>query len=94
MDGPVDTLWIENLNTALDENKMLCLANGQRIKLPQSFNFIFEVASIEAITPATISRCGIVFFEQSNVKWSFYFKKQLPKLKTDFFKFLKSNYDF
>ncbi|XP_015279206.1 PREDICTED: dynein heavy chain 6, axonemal [Gekko japonicus] len=80
-DGPVDALWIENLNTVLDDNKMLCLANSERIKLTPFIHMLFEVEDLRVASPATVSRCGMVYIDPEELKWIPYVKTWMAGLE-------------
>ncbi len=63
-DGDVDPEWVENLNSVLDDNKLLTLPNGERLSIPPNVRIMFEVQDLKFATLATVSRCGMIWFSE------------------------------
>ena len=90
LDAPVDTLWIESLNTLLDDTKMLSLPSGFRINLKADVKVVFEAESLTQATPATISRVGLIYFEAEKLSWFVIARKWLDEHKAskDWYEFI------
>ncbi|KAL4712607.1 hypothetical protein ACJJTC_007202 [Scirpophaga incertulas] len=76
-DGDVDALWIENMNSVMDDNRLLTLANGERIRLATYCSLLFEVGDLNYASPATVSRAGMVFVDPKNLGYEPYWEKWL-----------------
>ena len=81
LDGDVDPMWIESLNTVMDDNKVLTLVSQERIPLTPSMRLIIEVSHLKNATPATVSRGGVLFVNESDIGWRPYIDTWLAKYK-------------
>ncbi|XP_022915026.2 dynein beta chain, ciliary isoform X1 [Onthophagus taurus] len=72
LDGDIDPMWIESLNTVMDDNKVLTLASNERIALTPTMRLIFEISNLKTATPATVSRAGILYINPQDLGWNPY----------------------
>ena len=84
-DGDVDPEWAENLNSVLDDNKMLILPYGDHLQIPPNVRIMFEVESLKYASLATVSRCGMVWFSEDIVTIDMMFSHYLKRLKQNNF---------
>jgi len=70
LDGIIDAEWIESMNTVMDDNKMLTLTSNERIPLTDWMRMIFEISHLKNASPATVSRAGIIFINESDLGWT------------------------
>ena len=61
LDGDLDANWIESMNSVMDDNKILTLANNERIPIKSHMKLLFEIRDLKYATPATVSRAGILY---------------------------------
>lgn len=59
-DGPLLSEWVEDLNSVLDDNRLLCLITGERLKIPPWVKFVFECEELKDATPATLTRLFLI----------------------------------
>ena len=83
LDGDIDAEWIESMNTVMDDNKVLTLVSNERIPLTPSMRLLFEISNLKNGSPATVSRAGVLFLNETDVGWQPYFQSWVDQFNAD-----------
>jgi dynein heavy chain, axonemal len=83
LDGPVDTLWIESMNTVMDDNKTLTLINGDRIAMSSTMRLVFEVRDLAVASPATVSRAGMIYLDGADLGYMPFVRSWVARTTAD-----------
>jgi dynein heavy chain, axonemal len=66
-DGSIESEWVDYLNSVVDDSRLLCLLSSERIQVPSTVSILFEIHDISRASPAIVSRCGVVYVEESQI---------------------------
>jgi len=67
LDGDVDPDWIESMNSVMDDSKILTLVSQDRIEFTSSMRMLIEIGHLRTATPATASRGGVLFVNETDI---------------------------
>ncbi len=84
LDGDIDPAWIESLNTVMDDNRVLTLVSNDRFPLTPSMKLLFEISNLKYATPATVSRAGVLYINETDIGWKPYFDAWIESHQKEF----------
>jgi len=95
LDGDIDATWIESMNTVMDDNKVLTLVSNERIPFTPSMRMILEIQDMKHASPATVSRGGVLFINETDIGWKPYmesWRERMDQTPQSAFYLLFANY--
>lgn len=80
--GLISPHHVFHCRSVLDDNKLLTLPSGERLSIPDNVRIILEVDSLEQATPATVSRCGMIWFSADTISSEMCLEHLMGELRT------------